>query len=217
MNLFDITLLLILAFFVVKGLIRGIILELFSLVGMIVAYVLALRQVEWAAAVFAGLTEMPAFVATALGFTAIFITVIIVFRIIAVVLHKIVKSTPIDALNRSGGAVFGVLKGLLVASLVAHLIVLVPVEEGDFAEQRNTSWFLEPSKAVAPFLFNMLKHLVPQTKSFSDELQEGVNQAMKQTRTKVMEEVQDQIEEKINETLNEETIEEQFRDVLDTE
>lgn len=214
MNLFDITLILVLAFFVIKGLIRGIILEVFTLAGMIVAYVVALRQVEWAAAFFARLTEMPAFVATSLGFSAIFIAVIIAFRIVAVILHKIVKKTPVNALNRSGGVFIGLLKGLLIASLVAHLIALVPLEEGEFAKERKSSWLLKPSQAVAPFLFNVLKKAVPKTKSFSDELQEGVNNAMKEAKTNIIEDVQEQIKDQFNGTQTE-SIEEQVRETLD--
>jgi len=217
MNLFDIVLILIVVFFVIKGLIRGIILEVFTLVGMVVAYVLALRQVEWAAAFIAKLMEMPPFAATALGFLSIFIGVIVAFRIIAVVLHKLVKKTPVNTLNRGGGVFIGMLKGVLMASLTAHLIMMIPVEKGDFAEEREASWLLKPSKSVAPFLFNIIKKAVPKTKTFSDELQEGVNNAVKQGQTKMIEKTQEQINDTINDHLNPEAIEERVRESMDNE
>ncbi|MBN2104474.1 CvpA family protein [bacterium] len=216
MNLIDIILLLILIFFVVKGLIRGIILEVLTLAGMVVAYVLALRQVEWAAAFFAKLIEMPPFVATTLGFLSIFIVVIVAFRIIAVILHKIVKKTPVNTLNRGGGVFVGLLKGLLMASLVAHLIAMIPIENGEFEEERKTSRFLNPSKSVAPFLFNLIKKTIPKTKTFSDELQEGVNNAVKQAETGLIEETKKKLDNQLKDTLNQESMEE-VRESLKTD
>lgn len=220
MNLFDIVLIVILSFFVVKGLVRGIILEVLTLAGMIAAYILALRQVEWAAALFAKMIEMPPFLAAALGFSSIFIAVIIAFRILAVMLHKMIKKTPVNALNRGGGVIFGGLKGLLIASLAAHLVALVPIEQGGFAEERKNSWLLEPAKSAAPFIFNLVKTAVPQTKPFSDELQEGVQNAVKQTKTRVIEDARKKIQEKMNNTMNPgsmEEIEKQVRETLENE
>ncbi len=215
MNPVDITLVLILVFFLIKGFIRGIILEVFTLAGIIVAYITALRQTEWAAAMFARLTEMPPFVAASLGFLAIFTAVIISFRLIAVMLHKIVKKTPVNALNRGGGLFVGMLKGILAASLVAHLVAVIPAGHHRLAQEREHSRLIEPAKIVAPFLFNLVKNIIPETKPFADELQEGLSKAVDETGKRLIDQTKESVDRKLRDGIDKDSLEEQVRDVLE--
>ncbi|MBN1780904.1 CvpA family protein [bacterium] len=201
MNIIDLTLILCMAFFLIKGFIRGIILEVFTGIGMVAAYVLALREADRVAAFYARFAELPGFIYTALGFLSIFFAVIIIFRVAAVILHKIIKKTPVATLDRGGGLVIGLLKGLLASSLIAHLVLMIPAESGDFERERDQSILVKPSKAVAPFLFNVVKHAIPRTKTFSDELEESVNRVMQQAQNKVNEKVQDTLENQLNDTI----------------
>lgn len=201
----------------VKGFIRGIILELLTLAGMVAAYIIALRQVGWAAAMIAQLIDVPPVAATVLGFLSLFIGVIVIFRMTAVLLHKIVKRTPVNTLNRGGGVFIGCLKGVLIASLVAHLIAIIPVTDGPFAMKRNTSVLLSPLKKVAPLIFNFVKRAIPETREFSEELQEGLNEALKEAQFKAMQKTTDSLEEQIKKTLDTHATEEEVRRALETD
>lgn len=203
MNWFDIILLSILAFFIIKGLIRGIILETFTLIGFFAAYVIAIREMEWAAAFFARLIDMPAFVATTLGFLIIFIVVVVLFRVTAFLLHKIFKRTPVAALDRGGGVFVGLIKGLLAASMVAYLMDIIPPETGEIMKTREKSWLIKPAKTVAPFLFDLIKDALPHTKRFSDEYQEAMTKAMNEAKQNLVDKAQKSIEEQINGQMNE--------------
>lgn len=217
MNWIDILLTAILIFFMVKGFIRGIILEVFTLAGMVAAYIIALRQVGWAAAMIAQLIDVPPVVATVLGFLSLFIGVIVVFRIAAILLHKIVKRTPVNALNRGGGVFIGCLKGVLIASLAAHLIAIIPITTGPFTMKRNTSVLLSPIKKVAPLIFNSVKRAVPETREFSEELQEGLNEALKKAQLKAMQKTTDSLDQQIKKALDNHATEEEARRTLESD
>lgn len=203
MNWFDIILLGILAFFIIKGLIRGIILETFTLIGFFAAYVIAIRELEWATAFFARLIDVPPFVATTLGFLIIFFIVVVIFRVTAVLLHKIFKRTPVAALDRGGGVFVGLLKGLLAMSLTACLMDIIPRETGSFMKTRDKSWFIRPAKTVAPFVFNLIKDAVPHTKPFADEFQEAMSKAINQAKQNLIDQATESIEEQLNGQANE--------------
>ena len=217
MNWIDILLIIILIFFMVKGLIRGIILEVLTLAGMVVAYLIALRQVEWAAAIIAQFIDIPPVVATALGFLLLFIGVIVVFRFVAIILHKIIKRTPVNALNRGGGVFIGSLKGVLIASLVANLIAIIPITNKAFTMKRGHSILLCPIKTVAPLLFNSVKRAIPETREFSEEIQEGLDKALKEVQNKAMKKTSDSIEQQINKALDNHATEEEVRKALESD
>jgi membrane protein required for colicin V production len=217
MNWIDILLTTILIFFMVKGLIRGIVLEVLTLAGMVVAYLVALRQVGWAAAIIAQFIDIPPVAATALGFLLLFIGVIVVFRIVAILLHKIIRHTPVNTLNRGGGVFIGSLKGVLVASLIANLIAILPITDDAFTLKRDHSILLGPIKTVAPLLFNSVKRAIPQTREFSEELQEGLNEALKEIQNKAMKETSDSLEQQINKALDTHATEDEVNKVLESE
>ena len=185
MNSIDVTILIILGFFCIKGFFRGFIMEIFTLVGLVLAYVIAIRQMNSLASLINNMVRLPELVATTLSFFLIFILVVLFCRWIAGALRKITRWTLLGWIDRGGGILFGLFKGALVVSLLALLVSLIPTSQGMETEEENSLLF-RPARSVAPAVFNFIKHTFPQTKNFYDEVKEGLKNKSREVTDSVL-------------------------------
>ena len=172
MNIIDMCILVILGFFGIKGLIRGVILEVFTLVGLLIGYIVALREMSAVTGFILKFIHLHELFLNALSFMLIFLLVVFIFRWLAGLLRKFAKWTLITWVDRAGGLAFGVFKGSLVASLVILLLSLLPQPEAVTREQERSTLF-KPVRAVAPAVFNLFEKTFPETKDFYEEVREG--------------------------------------------
>jgi membrane protein required for colicin V production len=200
MNAIDIIILIILAFFCVKGFFRGLIMEAFTLVGLFLAYIIALREMSALAVVFGRAVDVPPWAGTALSFFVIFVVVVLSCRLIAGALRKFLQWTLLDWLDRGGGVVSGLFKGALVASLLALLVSLIPVSE-EMERAQKQSFLFQPVRSVAPAVFNFVKRTIPQTKSFYEEVRETIDKTSDAVQSrglsKQLEEFQEELEKRV--------------------
>ncbi len=175
MNGIDIIILIVLGIFIVKGLFRGLIIEAMTLLGLLFGYIIALRQMGQMAAWIERILPLSSLFSGMLGFLVVFIIVVVAFRLIAEILQRIVKWSAIKWLDRLAGVLFGLIKGALIVSLLAHLVSIVPLSR-PMREEQERSFLFEPMKAVAPAVFNFLKWSLPKTGDFYDEIKEGIPQ-----------------------------------------
>jgi membrane protein required for colicin V production len=178
MNSIDSIILVILAIFVIKGMFRGIILEAFTLVGLIIAYVIALREMGTITSLMEKKIALPQILLSAISFFLIFILIVLFARWIAGVLRRLIRGTPIVWLDKGGGILLGLCKGALIASLLALLLSVIPVSKQLNREQEN-SFLFKPICSVAPAVFNLLKKSLPKTKDFYQECKEGFEEKSK--------------------------------------
>ncbi|MEY4564228.1 MAG: hypothetical protein RLZZ618_3505 [Pseudomonadota bacterium] len=140
----------ILAFSVVVGIFRGLVFELMSLAGWVVAYFAAVwlaPQVQPHMPVGepgSAVNHLAAFLA---AFFAVLITWTILSRLVKLLLH----ATPLSLIDRLLGAVFGVLRGALVLLVVATVVSMTPF-------YTSPSW---RASAAAPWLQSALATLKP--------------------------------------------------------
>jgi membrane protein required for colicin V production len=186
MSILDITLLLILIFFIIKGLIRGIILEVLTLIGMVVALIMALYGMEKASLFIASMITLPDYLLSSLGFFCIFLIVVLIFRLAAILLKKLIRKTPIAILDRLGGLLSGLIKGVLVACLAAYLFSWIPIRKADYTREKEKSLLLKPSMAIAPFLLNLIRDWVPEARIHFNKLKDQITDAVPLTRTKTV-------------------------------
>ena len=172
MNTLDIGILIILAFFLIKGLLRGIILEVFTLLGWIVGFVIALREKSVLASWMIKSLRFPELLANILGFLVILFVIVFLLRWAGRALKYTTRWTFIGWLDRGGGILFGVAKGLLAASLLLSLFSVIPVPDS-LEKKKKESYLYEPVGAVAPAVFNFLQKALPKTKDFYEEIRDG--------------------------------------------
>ncbi len=148
----DTALLAIVVISVVVGLWRGLVFELMSLVGWIVAYVLAQAYSPWVGARWSvggsgtALNQAIAFVST-------FIVVLVAWAIIARLVRMLVRATPLTVLDRVLGAVFGALRGVLLLLAVATVVAFTPAaRSADWQVSRGAGWLMALLQGLKPIL-----------------------------------------------------------------
>ena len=160
MQWIDIVLAGILALSVVLGLIRGFVFEVLSLLGWFVAYFAA----QWLAVDVA--PHIPvgnpgSAINHAAAFSAVFIAVLLVWAIGSRLLRLLIHATPLSLPDRLLGAVFGLLRGVVLLLAVATVISLTPLMKSPaWQASQGAQWLQGTFDALRPVLPpQLLQHL----------------------------------------------------------
>jgi len=130
MNGIDIAILVILLGFLLKGLLRGLFKEICSLAGLFVGAFLAFRFHGPLADALLERADIPAQIAVAISFTALFLATMVVFMVLGFLLSQFVKLLFLGGFNRLIGGVFGLSQGVLLLSVVLFGLSLRPLPWG---------------------------------------------------------------------------------------
>lgn len=117
----------VLAMFLIAGLRRGLIRQVLEVVGIIVAFIMAFALAHALAAWISGRVDLDYRIALVVAAVAIFAGIIVVFSWIGIGLQRFFKMTVLGFFDRAAGAVFGLVKGLLLISLVLVIILAAPL------------------------------------------------------------------------------------------
>lgn len=117
MNAFDILVVVILSYSLIRGLFRGLVKELASIIGVLGGFLAAYSLYGVAAGYLSGLVSNPAY-RNILAFMVIFCVVVILVNLLAVVIKYVLRIVFLGWLDRLGGVAFGVVKGVLIVSVI---------------------------------------------------------------------------------------------------
>jgi membrane protein required for colicin V production len=151
MTAIDIGILVILAFFLLKGIWRGLLKEVCSLLGLVLGGVFAFTFYQPVAQWLQDSYHWPARLSVWGSFIAIFLLLIFLFGVVGFVLNRFVKLVFLGGFNRLAGAVFGAVQGVVVLS-----IILLAMSSG-VAPVKSRAW-VERSQLAPPFV--VLGHAV---------------------------------------------------------
>ena len=155
-NIFDLLVLILTLFLTVSGYLEGFLRGAIKLVGFIaVIFLMALFSGHIAEAALK-ITFLSPGISIPLAFLVILIVGTGVFHLIAYMVHKIVQMTPVGFIDSGLGCVFGVIKALLLTSLIATAISLAP--DGSFFKNQYDN------SASAKHLVTLLSETVPLVK-----------------------------------------------------
>lgn len=132
------------------GLWRGLVFEVMSLLGWVVAYFAASPLAPVVEALLPEDKFSPA-VLHVVSLVIAFLFVLVVWSVAAQLVKTLIHATPLSVLDRLGGAGFGALRGLVVALLLVLVIGASPMAE-------SATW--QASRA-APLLGGLLRDLAP--------------------------------------------------------
>lgn len=142
MTWFDYAVMAITAWSVLLGLWRGFVYELLSLLGWVVAYVVARWQAVNVAAVMpAGLGAEAIRVAAA--FVLIFVVTLIVCGVVVWLLSKLIKLTGLGWIDGLLGSLFGMLRGILLVLILVLLAGMTDLPKKPFWREAMLSKPLE--------------------------------------------------------------------------
>lgn len=176
MNSFDITLLVIISVFAIRGIFRGLITELTVLIALIAGYVLGFiylpQGVHILHKIFPSLQE---FATKAIAFTAIFLIVNITLRLLAKMLNKVASFTFMQSVNKTAGGIFAAAKAALFISIFFILLEFIPfsgqIKKSSGAEDSS---LYKPIRAFAPLVYNAVTAVVPGDLRLQEKLDQTI-------------------------------------------
>ncbi len=196
MNSVDIAVLVVVGILCIRGLIKGIVIEVFSLVGMVFAYIIALREMSTLSDFFLSHIKLPEFIVSTVSFSLIFMGVFFVLRLIAGAVSRLIRGTLVGWADRLGGGMLGMAKGLLIASLLLLFMHIIPLPKDIHTVQVNSK-LDKTVRPIAPAVFNLLVKLFPQSKDFYAEMKEGFQKQTETMRQQMMEKQADSLKEEL--------------------
>jgi membrane protein required for colicin V production len=148
MSLFDCFLIAILAYSTIMAFVRGIILELLSLGGLIAGILLASWNYEHVATILERLITTPA-TAEIVAFLLIIIGVMVLSTLLGKVLNRTAHAIGLGFFDRLLGALFGFARGCLFGVAILMAIAAFLPHSAWIANSRLSSYFLDGAHAVS--------------------------------------------------------------------
>jgi membrane protein required for colicin V production len=148
MNLFDCFLIAMLAFSTILAFVRGIILELFSLGGLIAGILLASWNYKHVAIILGSPIATPA-TAEIVAFLLIIIGVMVLCTLLGKALNRTAHTIGLGLFDRLFGALFGFARGCLFGVALLMAIAAFLPHSAWIANSRISSYFLAGAHAVS--------------------------------------------------------------------
>jgi len=158
MNIIDIIFIIPLAWFTYVGFKKGLIIELFSLVALILGIYAALHFSFYAENfLIANLNINDQYIPIA-SFIVTFIIVVLLVFVLGKIIEKFINVLALGFLNKLAGSAFGLLKSALIISVVLILINNVNISLIS-EERKENSLLYRPVESIAPLLWSKMQDL----------------------------------------------------------
>lgn len=148
MNWLDWTILVVIVLSVIGAAAQGFFFELFSLAGVILGYLLAAWNYQRVAPWFLPHVKSQ-WAANAAGFFVIFIAIVILAGVAGRIARWAVKEVGLRWFDRFLGAVFGLVKGALVVTVLVMALAAFGPGSKSVADSQYASYFLVVGRAAA--------------------------------------------------------------------
>jgi membrane protein required for colicin V production len=143
-NWVDPILLSVLFLFGLRGYFKGLFRETFSLGGLVVGFMLAVRYDQPVATWAAFYSNVPPVVLKGAAFVALFFVVYFIFALVGWLLHQSEKILFLQTINRLGGIAVGVGKGAAIAALLVFFVGSSAFVSGSTRERLEDSYLGPP-------------------------------------------------------------------------
>ena len=172
MEIIDFIIAVPLLYFAYKGAMNGIVKEILSIVGIILAVFLTFRYMDALSILIEPFFEDAAAYIPFLSATVLFIGTLSIIALIAYLTKELLKTVKLNAVNRVLGAAFGILKSGMVISTVLLLMAgfNIPKEE-----VRDKSLLYPYIIYLGPWAYNAIAIIYPGAKGFSENLRENLS------------------------------------------
>jgi uncharacterized membrane protein required for colicin V production len=134
-----------------KGLARQVI----ELLGLLVSFFVAAVVASWVAAFLSDHTSMPHAATLVVGFLAVFIGGLVAFHFVAISAQRVIHTTLFGWVDRACGAGLGLVAALLVASVLANVLIELPIS-ADFERSLEESSVVAFVQPIAGWLFDLV-------------------------------------------------------------
>lgn len=158
MNTLDFILLIPLAYFAYKGFTKGFIITLAMLVGILAGLYAAIHFSEYAIGFLTDRLNTSTGNIRMISYLVTFVIALVLVFLLGQFLTGVVKTTGLGFLNRTGGVILGVAKGLLIISAILVLFNTIDPKSSLIGkETKEQSVLYKPLAAIAPKVYPVLK------------------------------------------------------------
>lgn len=157
MNFLDVFLTTVLLFGFIKGIYKGLFVELASLISLLVGLYIAVKFSGLIAGFWKEESSQDPYYIEVIAFASTFILVVIGITLLAKVFTKIANFTALGWLNRLLGGFFGLIKILFILSVILHFFQKINLDEKLLSEEKlSSSVLFNPVKTSSDFIFPIL-------------------------------------------------------------
>ena len=193
LTVFDIAALAVIAVFAFIGLRKGLIAEVFKILGIIVGITLALQYTSQVAAIVHNFAALGPKVEKALAFVLVLLLTIAVFIYLARIAKAIFRVALMGWLDKSGGLLIGGFKGALIISAFLPLFAFLPNSIDFVKETKLDSIIYKYLQGFAPKVYDTIGKAIPGSESFAAKIKDAFPTAGTFDKIKAGEIDQDQI------------------------
>ncbi len=182
MNVLDIIIGVPLIYALYKGFTKGFIYEVATLVALILGVYGAIHFSDFTAEVIQDTFKYESQYMEYISFIVTFIAIVIGVNLIGRVLDKMIEAVALGFVNRLAGLAFGLLKGILILSILIHLINYVNDRFSFISEEKKKKSLLyEPMTHISDTIFDFFDSDFSTTKEkIENKIKEGT-ESIKET------------------------------------
>lgn len=173
MNWIDFFILFVLFLAMLNGYRRGMFKEISTFLGLAVGIVFAVSNAGWLASQLEGKANFSPSIIYVLSFALLFAVSILILRLLGRYFYRLVKISPLKPSHKIGGSIFGIVKGLVVLSLI-FLLFIFPTPLKNFDSAIQGSKMAKPIRSVVPYLYDYTKVAHPESGTFLSQIQKGI-------------------------------------------
>jgi membrane protein required for colicin V production len=153
----DLTLLMVMLLFGLRGYFRGLFREVFSLLGLVAGFIGAARYAEPLAGLVATYWNPTPIILKGVAFVICFFVIYLLFNVTGWLLHRSAKILFLQTVNRLGGVVLGVGKGTALAALVVFTLTSSTLVPQSARERLDDAYLVSPLARLADTLIRFGK------------------------------------------------------------
>ncbi len=158
MSTLDLILGLFLLYFAYKGFSNGLIISIATLAGLILGFYAAAHFSEFTASWLQNDMGLKSSNIKLIAYIVTFVIVVVLIFLLGRFLTGVVKTVGLGIVNRLAGALFGIAKGLLIASFLFLLFARIDPHESLFkASSKKGSVLYKPVSAIAPAVIPLVQ------------------------------------------------------------
>lgn len=181
MNILDIFIGIPLIYAIYKGFTKGFIYEAATLIALILGVYGAIHFSDFTAEVIQDTFKYESQYMEYISFVVTFIVIVIAINLIGGVLDKIIEAVALGFVNRLFGLAFGLIKGVILLSIVIHLLNYVNDRFSFISqEKKKESLLYEPMTSISDMMFEFFDSDFSTTKEkIEDKIKEGTESIKK--------------------------------------
>jgi len=151
MNAFDIAIIVIISFCLIRGIFNGLIGEVSGIIGVFAGFYGASTYYPMTAVYVEKFIKTP-YIKNLVAFFILFCSILIIVNIISIVIRKILKLIFLGWLDRSLGLFFGAGKGILVVSVLFIMMTTFLPKSSVLTDSKFSPYVAKVSKVMTAFV-----------------------------------------------------------------